>query len=137
MSLPYNFAGIGFKTIILILGSPDSGRTTLAKHLSNEATTCLVQSTASEARSIQLDYVILTVNMTSAQSFRVMKDNLELLGEEYFAGRCCIVASKVDLQENQAVSVDELKKFLDTVADVPVYCGNLQVWRDKQHISSM
>ncbi|KAI9305255.1 hypothetical protein BJ944DRAFT_287962 [Cunninghamella echinulata] len=126
-------------TNILLVGTPSSGKRTLAKQLLQSSqvylsTYTLEEITIQELNTIKdIDYVLLLVDFTNPFSTKLLETYLSHMTNDFLLTRCSIVFTKVDQKHLWMINDDRIYEVIQQFGNITTFYVNLsnQVSRKK------
>ncbi|SAM07955.1 hypothetical protein [Absidia glauca] len=119
-------------TKVLLVGSPSSGKRTLANQMMNCPeifyTTHLLEEINDSLldRVLDMDYVLLMVDMTNPASEALLNQTLTFMSPGHILSKCAIVFTKVDMTDIWMVNEMEVRNLIQRFGNPMVFYANLK-----------
>ncbi|CAO3691266.1 unnamed protein product [Rhizopus stolonifer] len=118
---------------LLLVGPPASGKRTLASSLlknRNVFYSINVAESLPKKALKRVDFIILFVDMTNANSLVLINQLLEHMSPKFLSTKVTIVATKADLTQSWSFESTELESIVKAFYDLHIFYANLTVKKD-------
>ncbi|KAI8978577.1 hypothetical protein BDB01DRAFT_263652 [Pilobolus umbonatus] len=123
---------------LLIVGPPFSGKRTLSEQLLKNKDVYVkinVADTLPNRHLDRVDYVIIMVDMTNLSSKTLLYQLLNTLTPSYLSTKVSVVVTKVDKCDYYVFEKEEIRQWVESYFDIPLFYVNLNIMTEKRLMS--